>query len=397
MKWTKALAQKAAKTVAQHTDKVAAAAAVGVSWGSMDKAFPRHLGRSAFSYLKEAPVHPVVVAEQRDERAYDKRMIADLVEQLREAKERQKFLDATSKCAPARVIAREKNSGIREMTAVVLCSDLHVEEPVTLESVGGINEYNMTIADARLKRLFAGIRWNVEHHRADGHIAIRDLVLWLGGDFMPGFIHDDLVQSNELSPVETSLWLMPRIRNGIHTLLNDLQLESITIPCSYGNHGRTTPKTRVQNGASNSYEWLFYHNLSAHFDNDPRVRFEITQSPHQYVQVYDKTLHFHHGDSVRSMGGVGGISVPLLRAMPRWDAARFADLHHVGHFHTYSDFGRLLVNGSLIGFGPFSQWIGASPEPPQQLSYMLDSKRGKCQVSPIWVGEDSWMSHSKVA
>ncbi len=388
MKWNKALAQKAAKKLSEHTDKNAAAAAIGVTWSTLEKAFPRHLGRTAFSYLKEPPPTPVDAAEAREEKASDKRTIADLVEQLRAANERQKFLDATSKCRPPKIISRERNSGIREMTQVVLCSDLHVEEPVLPESVGGINEYNMDIADVRLKRLFNGIRWNVEHHRSDGHIAIRDLVLWLGGDLMSGFIHDDLVQSNEASPVETSLWLMPRLRNGIHTLLNDLQLDTLTIPCSYGNHGRTTPKTRVQNGASNSYEWLFYHNLAAHFDGDPRVRFEITKSPHQYVQVYDKALHFHHGDSVRSMGGVGGISVPLLRAMPRWDAARFADLHHVGHFHTYSDFGRLLVNGSLIGFGPFSQWIGASPEPPQQLSYMLDSKRGKCQVTPIWVGED---------
>ena len=90
---------------------------------------------------------------------------------------------------------------------------------------------------------------------------------------------------------------------------------------------------------------------------------------------------------MRSLGGIGGLSVPLLKAVTRWDLAVRADYHHIGHFHTYSDFGRVLVNGSLIGYGPFSQWIGASPEPPQQLTYMLDSKRGKCQVTPIWVGE----------
>ncbi len=385
---------KALRTASTNAEGVAAVSAAlpgkSLSWDGIRNIVRTRTGELASSYLKPTPVvvHPVAAAEARAAARSDKNTIADLVAELREAKARQKFLDDTSGGACPKIIAREKRSGIREMTAVVLCSDLHVEEPVVPESVGGINEYNMAIADARLKRLFAGVRWNVEHHRCDGHLKIRDLVLWLGGDFMSGFIHDDLVQSNELSPVETSLWLMPRIRSGIMTLLNDLDLASLVIPCSYGNHGRTTAKTRVQNGASNSYEWLFYRNLAAHFDNEPRVRFEITQSPHQYVQVYGKTLHFHHGDSVRSLGGVGGISVPLLRAMPRWDAARFADLHHVGHFHTYSDFGRLMVNGSLIGFGPFSQWIGAQPEPPQQLSYLLDSKRGKCQVSPIWVGED---------
>ncbi len=394
MKWTKALVTKAAKALGTSSDKgvalSAVRAAVGrpVTWNAVERVTQRYLGKTIGSCLAEAQMSPVEAAEAREEKASDKRVIAELVEELREAHERQKFLDAIAKIKPPRIIAREKNSGKREMTCVALCSDLHVEEPVTLESVGGINEYNMTIADKRLKRFFAGICWIIEHHRADGTIVIRDLILALLGDLMSGFIHEDLVQSNALSPIETSLWLLPRIRDGILMLLNELGLESITIPCSYGNHGRTTAKTRVQNGASNSYEWLFYHTLASHFADEPRVRFVITASPHQYVEAYDKTLHFHHGDSVRSMGGVGGISVPLLRAMPRWDAARYADYHHVGHFHTYSDFGRLMVNGSLIGFGPFSQWIGASPEPPQQLSYMLDSRRGKCQVTPIWVGED---------
>lgn len=368
----------------------AARKAVGrnFSWDALDRILARKTGKTAFSHLRTPPVEPVAAAVAREAKTTDKETIADLVEQVREAKERQAFLDATSKVrGEPKILPREKRSGLREMTSVALLSDLHVEEPVTLESVGGVNEYNMEIADTRLKRFFQGLRWNMDHHRADGQLRLRDLVLWLGGDFMSGFIHDDLVQSNELSPVETSLWLMKRIRDGIHTLLADTNLETITIPCSYGNHGRTTPKRRIQNGASNSYEWLFYNNLATHFAKERRIRFEITQSSHQWVTVYDKVLDFHHGDSVKYQGGVGGIAVPLLRAAPRWDAQRKADYHHVGHFHTISDFGKVLVNGSLIGFGPYSQEIGATPEAPAQLTYLLDSRRGKCQVTPIWVDE----------
>ncbi len=336
----------------------------------------------------EAPKGLVADAEARARDANNKAQIAGLVQELQDAKKRQEFIDRLAKAkGTPKIIRREKNSGLREMTAVALCSDLHVEEPVLPESVGGINSYNLDIADKRLKRLFQGIVWQVQHHRASKHITVRDLLFWAGGDWMSGFIHEDLVQSNALSPVETSLWLLPRMRDGIRTLLDDLALDHLEIPCSYGNHGRTTAKTRVQNGASNSYEWLLYNTLAEIFRDEKRVHFEITPSPHQYVEVYDKTLHFHHGDSVKSMGGIGGIGVPLLRAVTRWDLARKADLHHVGHFHTFSDFGRLLVNGSLIGYGPFSQWIGASPEPPQQMFYMLDAKRGKCQVTPLWVGQ----------
>ncbi len=395
MKWTKSLATKASKILAKHTTKTDALADIVVtlqlrslSWIALEHAMVRNTGRTAFSFLKPAPISPVVAVEKKEEASRDKATIDSLVQELRDAKKRQEFIDRLAKAkGTPRIFTREKASGMREMTAVALCSDLHVEEPVDPESVGGINEYNLVIADKRLKNFFNGVAWQIEHQRASGHLAIRDLLMWAGGDWMSGFIHEDLIQSNQLSPTQTSLWLLPRMRDGIRMLLDRLQLEHLEIVCSYGNHGRTTPKTRIQNGASNSYEWLLYNTLAEMFRDEKRVHFEITQSPHQYAEVYDKTLHFHHGDSVRSMGGIGGIGVPLLRAMTRWDLARKADLHHVGHFHTFSDFGRLLVNGSLIGYGPFSQWIGASPEPPQQLMYMLDSKRGKCQVTPVWVGD----------
>ena len=309
--------------------------------------------------------------------------------ELKHAHRRAKFLDAAAKIhAPPAILAKEK-SGLREMTAVALLSDLHVEEPVDPKSVAGRNEYNLEIADRRLKRFFDGFIWNVQHHRASKKVAIRTGVLWCGGDFMSGFIHEDLVQSNALSPTETMLWLLPRLRNGITHVLNSLGLDRLVIPCSYGNHGRTTPKTRIQNGASNSYEYMMYNVLAAEFKalGEKRVVFEITPSPHQYVDVYGFTLHFHHGDSVRYMGGVGGLSVPLLKAIAPWDQIKRADYHHIGHFHQITDLGRVLVNGSLIGYGPYSQWIRASFEQPAQMFYLLDSKRGKTFVAPIWVGE----------
>jgi hypothetical protein len=57
----------------------------------------------------------------------------------------------------------------------------------------------------------------------------------------------------------------------------------------------------------------------------------------------------------------------------------------IGHYHQLSDFGRALVNGSLIGYSPYAMSIGASPEPPQQLTMLLDAKRGKAATMPIWL------------
>ena len=394
--WTDKLVKSAQKILGKHTkdelehalSELSQKAGQKVTADALDSAFRKRNLPSPHTFLK-APAyvpHPVEQHEAKKEAQDDKRTIKQLVEELRQTKARQDFLDAVHGYKePPKIMPREKNSGIREMTAVVLASDWHVEEPVDPEAVAYRNEYNLDIAEKRIERFFQGIIWNIEHQRASKRIAIRDLVLWLGGDLITGYIHPELVESNLLSPTETVLWLMPRLHSGIATLVERLKLDSIVVPCSFGNHGRTTEKVRVSTGYANSYEWLMYHSLAGRFDKDERVRFEVTNSRHQYVQVYDKVLHFHHGDEVRYQGGVGGIAIPLLKAVPQWDLIKRADYHHIGHFHQLTDFGRVVVNGSLIGYGPYSQSIRASFEAPQQMLYYIDSKRGKCMTTPLWV------------
>ncbi len=378
--------------VKQALQEISKAAGQEISENKLRHAFDLH-GLSPFrSHMKESEYipHPVEKLEAREETNRDKKQLAQMTEELRQMRARVSFLDDVSQFrAPPKIMEREKKSGMREMTAVVLASDWHVEEPVRPESVAYRNEYNLDIADARIKRFFQGIIWNIEHQRASKKIAITDLVLWLGGDLMTGYIHPELIESNELSPTETILWLIPRLRDGIYTLLKTLDLAHIEIPCSFGNHGRSTDKPRVSTGYSNSFEWLMYHCIAAEFQNEKRVHFEITASSHQYVQVYDKTLHFHHGDDLKYMGGVGGLAIPLLKAVPAWDMLRKADVHNIGHFHQFSDFGRAVVNGSMIGYGPYSQRIRATFEVPTQAMYYMDKTRGKCMVTALWLDDES--------
>lgn len=408
--WSEADLRKAKVILAKypvHRFREALAAIQGglsfdVTGPSLRAAFGRNGLGAPSSYCKEEPVGSktspseeeeeerdlVEEHEEREQVNKDKKHVTKLIEELRSTRARQKFIDSVSEFkAPPRILPREKQSGMRELTAVVLASDWHVEEPVDPESVAYRNEYNLEIASERIERFFQGIIWNIEHHRASGRLAIRDLILWLGGDLMTGYIHEELVESNSLSPTETIRWLIPRIRDGIATLLKHLDLDHIEIPCSYGNHGRTTPKPRISTGYANSFEWLMYHSLKDEFRSEPRIHFEITNSPHQYVEVYDKILHFHHGDDVRYMGGVGGLGIPLLKAIPSWDLVKRADVHNIGHHHSFRDYGRAVVNGSLIGYGPYSQRIRAEFEVPQQAMYYMDSKRGKSMVTALWVAE----------
>jgi hypothetical protein len=336
-----------------------------------------------------APAAPEQLLDRAAAKRDDARLRAEhkgLVERLHEERARNAFAAALGReTATPRIGRTERASGLREMTAVAMGSDWHVEETVLAVKAGGRNEYSLDIADLSIRRFFQAQIDLVRHHRASKQLIIRDMVCAFSGDLMTGYIHEELTETNALSPVETALWLKPRLRAGLLRLLGELGLRSVVVPWSYGNHGRTTPKTRISTGAENSYEWLLGRMLADSFADDKRVAFDVSPCPHQYARVYDFTLHFHHGDSLRYGGGVGGVGIPLLKAVPAWDEVRRADVHHIGHFHQLRDYGRAMVNGSLIGYGPYSQWIKAPFEEPQQLFYLLDSKRGKCHVTPLWI------------
>src|SRR5665213_406656 len=258
----------------------------------------------------------------------------------------------------------ELGSGMREATAVGMLSDVHCEETVKRGDTPIGNVYTPAIAEQSIARFFAGYRWLTEHHRSA--FRITDLVLWLGGDFMSGHIHEELKETTDKSPIETLLWLRPRIIAGIDLLLDDPKTERLHVVCSYGNHGRNTIKPYRSRGAAHSYEWLLYQWIASHYEGNKRVSFLADPSGHQYAQVYDFDLHFHHGDETSYQGGVGGITIPLNKAVAQWDIARKCDYHHFGHWHQYIDTGRIVVNGSVIGYNAYAMSIKATPEPAQQ-------------------------------
>lgn len=352
---------------------------------TLGRIFARKGLQSPATYLKREPVDPIVRAEKRDkERALQKDYDA-VVERLREAEKRQQVLDALDSTKIKHIERREIQSGMREGVAVVLASDWHIEEHVPQRADTNFNHYNLNVAERRVGRFFSGVEWLLNFHRP--MFGLHDVVLWLGGDLMTGYLRAENLEENELSPVEALVWLQHNITAGIRQLLNDSAIAMLTVVCSHGNHGRTTEKPRRATGAKNSYEWLLYQWLVDYFKGEQRVQFVTDQSNHQYVQVYDWQLHFTHGDEVGYQGGIGGITIPLTKAVHRWNDVRRCDFHHFGHFHQYLNHGHFTVNGSLIGYNAYAMSIGAKPEPPQQAFYVLDSKRGKTACCPIWVEE----------
>lgn len=311
------------------------------------------------------------------------RQVKALQHELDQSEERMRVALALS--APAKRLKpiKYKRKSIVPGVPVLMASDWHVEETVLSATVNGRNEYNPDIAKKRAERFFVGSDWMI--NRARSGWDIREAVLWLGGDMISGYIHDELMESNAMSPTEASLFCQGIISNGIRFLLDETKIERLQVPCNYGNHGRTTQRRRHSTGAKNSYEWLMYHTLAREFADDDRVEFFVADGSHLYTDVLGRTIRWHHGDDVKYYGGAGGISISLNKATDAWDDFNPADITVIGHWHQFADFGHTVVNGSLIGYNAFALSIKARYEPPRQGFFLIDQRYGKRLVTPIYV------------
>src|SRR5690606_32151379 len=137
---------------------------------------------------------PVEEHRAKIERRNTKSELEEVQKRLLEAEKRQLVLDALNRPVKIpKIQVRERTSGLREATAVMLASDWHVEERVFPESVAGRNEYTLQIAERRIQRYFEGAAWLIEHNRQS--FQIRDAIQWLGGDLITGYIHEELEES----------------------------------------------------------------------------------------------------------------------------------------------------------------------------------------------------------
>ncbi len=266
-----------------------------------------------------------------------------------------------------------------EATAFAIASDWHVEETVDRKTVNGLNHFTLDIAQKRITKFFQNVIRLTDIQRSG--TKIDRLVLHLGGDLMTGYIHEELQESNGLSPTETVLWLQDQIVSGVEFLAP--HFGEILIPCNYGNHGRTTRKPRHATGAKNSYEWMLYHVLAKALEG--KASFHVSDGYHLLLDVYGYTVRFHHGDGLQYQGGIGGLTIPVEKAIASWNKGIRADLDVFGHWHQSQQNPKWICNGSLIGYNAYSVAIKAPYEPPSQTYFLMDAKRGRTITAPIFL------------
>lgn len=282
--------------------------------------------------------------------------------------------------------ARHKSS-VDEAVAVLVASDWHLEENVRPCATNGFNEYNPEIAEERVRKMWRSAIRMIEKERQASKIDC--LYLGLLGDFIAGYIHEELVESNFLPPqlaIELALRL---IEEGLNYLVENGGFKEINVVTAYGNHARMTKKPRVSTAAVNNLEWGMYRRLAKDWvekGGSDIVKFHLTDEYFNIHQVFDHTLRFHHGDHVPGGGGVGGVAVPAQRSVYKWNKNNPcpADFDVFGHFHSLTFLPDLMINGSLVGYNAYASKIKARYEVPQQGMFLVAKEHGPTCYNRIW-------------
>jgi hypothetical protein len=270
-------------------------------------------------------------------------------------------------------------------TMVVLLSDVHCEETVRPEQVNGLNSFDLDVCQARLDELQRRFLLMLEHERQ--LCRIDRVVVWLGGDLISGMIHPELAEENSLHPLAATRWIGERLQGFLDAA--SASAKDVVVATSCGNHGRTTEKLRT-NEADTSYEHHLYLTMRA-AERRRNVRWQLGEGHLNYVDLDGFRIRFCHGHAVRYQGGIGGIHVPLNKAIAAWDATERADLTCLGHWHqfSWSRSGRYVSNGSVIGHSAYAVRIKATYEPPCQAALVIDhGRREVTKAYPLFCDKD---------
>lgn len=273
-----------------------------------------------------------------------------------------------------------------QATAFMLLSDIHCDELIPKHKVNGLNEHNPDISKRRVATVFERCLRFIRVDRQETNID--NLVIWLGGDFFTSStMHDASVA---FPPIVAVMFAQDLIVSGLTFLLQNEPKLTIHVVCSVGNHSRLSGSAKPVNVSSeqeHSLEWMMYHAVKAQFSAEKRITFQLDNSYHSYLKVYEKTVRFNHGHiGWRYNDGLGGVHGPAWKVITqKWDKQIKADLTCMGHYHTYTPSAlsrAYIINGSTVGVSPYSLSFGY--EPPAQAYFLVHSKYGIVGQRPLF-------------
>lgn len=270
-------------------------------------------------------------------------------------------------------VRRTQKADDHHAIAIVCWSDWHVAERVDKNKTHGRNKFTPEICEQRVARLATNTLKMLSVVRT--HVRIDEWVIQLGGDFVTGYLHPELAETNCMGTMEEAYFAQQLLERALSVVIDGAAMKRTRIVALRGNHGRTTKRMQFKNDFETSVESMIYWNLRDRINGDG-VEWVIPRSDVAYTTLqpgYD--LRSIHGHQIRYAGGVGGIAIPLQKWVYRQDATHPAVMTQLGHFHSYEPARRFIISGSLKGWDEYALSLGFPYEPPSQTMAVFDCRR----------------------
>lgn len=273
----------------------------------------------------------------------------------------------------------------------LMLSDLHWGEVVRPAEVWSLNEYDVSVARLRLRRVVdSAVDLLRSHIVSPG--GYPGIVLALGGDMVSGGIHPELLVTDEMTPIEAVVDLRAHLVAAIDRLVSEFG--RVYVPCVDGNHDRSTMKAHKKRRVANSYGWQLYCLLEAHYRDDDRVTVQVSEETDILYTVAGVRYLLTHGDSLGVRGGDGIIGAlgPIMRGRHKMASAsgavgRSFDVLIMGHWHQYVALRNVRVNGTLKGYDEYARAQRFAYEPPSQSLWITHPLHGVTISMPVLADE----------
>ena len=311
---------------------------------------------------------------------------------------------------PKWVVRPTKNTKGSQEVPMVIWSDWHLGEVVSLKETGGINEYNPVIAEERIRTLVESIVNLCRNHgpKSSGS-DYPGIVVNLLGDFISGGLHPELLRTDAEGVMQCVVRARDLLVWGLEKMADEFG--RVFCPCAAGNHGRNTDKPEYKGYLHHNFDWLIYQMLIRHFENDDRVQFMVPSANECFYRVYGLQFLAMHGDMLGARGGDGiiGSIGPIMRGefktRGQYSASnRIYDYLLMGHYHQELWLPRAIVANSIKGFDEYvKNSLRAMPSEPSQPMWFVHPKRGitsrwNVKVNPSTSSDGGkWLTWEKAA
>ena len=283
----------------------------------------------------------------------------------------------------------KKPSGGPGVPALML-SDWHYGEVVNPTEINGKNEYNIEIANKRIRALAETTIKLLKVYTVNP--VYPGIVLCMNGDMVSGDIHEELSQTNADPMMKVLVDLYGKMVWFIDTM--EKEFGRVFVPVVAGNHGRTTRKPRAKQRALTNFDWLLGALLAEHYRGSKTVKVVVAMGPDLLFSIYGHRYLMTHGDQFRGGDGIAGALMPIVRGDHKKRSRNAQidmeyDTALMGHFHQLFVTSRIMVNPSLKGLDEYSYQGNFPYEPPAQLLWITNSSKGITNVMPVMVDRNT--------